>query len=73
MHIFFSIKKGSNSIGQIFVSIKYNSSECKYNNDINESKLYNLYYKCIKTMSIVNINSIVYMTFYLNYVFIILA
>ena len=39
----------------------------------NERKLYNLYYKFIKTMSIVNINSIVYMTFYLNNVFIILA
>ena len=71
--MFFSIKKGANSIGQIFISIKYNSSKCKYNNDINERKLYNLYYKFIKTMSIVNINSIVYMTFYLNYVFIILA
>ena len=54
-------------------TIKYNSSKCKYNNDINERKLYNLYYKFIKTMSIVNINLIVYITFYFNYVFIILA
>ena len=67
------IKKGLSSIRQVFIYINYNSSKCIYNNDINESKLYNLYYKLIKTMSIVNINSIVYMTFYLYYVFIILA
>ena len=35
--------------------------------------MYNLYYKLIKKMSIENINSIVYMTFYLYHVFIILA
>ena len=60
----------------MFIYINYNSSKCIYNNDvndINENKLYNLYYKLLKTMWIVNINSIVYMTFHLYYAFIILA
>ena len=70
---FLALKKGLSSIQQVFIYINYNSSKSIYNNDINENKLYNLYYKLIKTMSIVNINSIVYMRFYLYYVFIILA
>ena len=42
---FLALKKGPSSIGQLFIYINYNSSKCKYNNDINQSKLNNLYHK----------------------------
>ena len=50
---FLPLKKGLSSFRQVFIYINYNSSKCIYNNDvndINENKLYNLYYKLLKIM-----------------------